>query len=58
MRGNVEKVLERDQKLGDLEDKSDALRDGAARFETTSRKLKSKMWWKNMKVIFRLRGSV
>ena len=49
MRNNVEKVLERDAKLGDLEDKSDALKDGAERFQTSSRKLKNKMWWKNLK---------
>eukprot|EP00052_Salpingoeca_macrocollata_P025276 m.230037 g.230037 ORF g.230037 m.230037 type:complete len:96 (+) comp22404_c0_seq2:2240-2527(+) len=49
MRQNVEKVLERDQKLGDLEDRSDALKDGASRFQSSSRKLKNQMWWKNMK---------
>eukprot|EP00128_Syssomonas_multiformis_P016785 Colp12_sorted_trinity150504_noHs@7311 len=50
MKNNVDKVLERDAKLTDLEDKTEALRDGAARFETTSKKLKHKMWWKNCKM--------
>ena len=30
--------------------RTEHLRDGASRFETTARKLKRKMWWKNMKV--------
>lgn len=49
MRNNMEKVLERDAKLGDLEDKSDQLADGAQRFQMTSRKLKNAMWWQNAK---------
>eukprot|EP01136_Pigoraptor_vietnamica_P013553 Opistho-1_new@54697 len=49
MKNNVDKVLERDAKLTDLQDKSEALRDGAERFKTTSRKLKRKMWYKNLK---------
>jgi hypothetical protein len=49
MRGNIVKVLERGEKLTDLEDKSEHLRDGASRFEMTARKLKRKFWWKNLK---------
>eukprot|EP00042_Codosiga_hollandica_P026614 m.127004 g.127004 ORF g.127004 m.127004 type:complete len:97 (-) comp52249_c0_seq1:231-521(-) len=49
MKDNMVKVLERDQKLNDLEDKSEGLRDGAARFEKSAVKLKRKMWWKNLK---------
>lgn len=49
MRENLNKVLERDEKLTDLEDKSEHLRDGASRFEKTARKLKRKFWWKNLK---------
>ncbi len=30
--------------------RAEALRDGASRFETTARKLKRNMWWKNTKV--------
>ena len=40
MRNNVEKVLERDTRILDLEDKSESLRDGALRFEKTAKKLK------------------
>jgi hypothetical protein len=49
MRANLEKVLERDTMLSNLEDKSENLKDGANRFETTARKLKHKFWWKNLK---------
>lgn len=50
MRVNVDKVLERDQKLSELDDRADALQAGASQFEATSGKLKNKMWWKNMKM--------
>ena len=33
MHKNVENVLERDRKLGDLEERADALQDGCAQFE-------------------------
>lgn len=50
MRVNVDKVLERDQKLSELDDRADALQAGASQFEASAGKLKRKMWWKNMKV--------
>uniref|UniRef100_A0A6C0EC70 V-SNARE coiled-coil homology domain-containing protein n=1 Tax=viral metagenome TaxID=1070528 RepID=A0A6C0EC70_9ZZZZ len=49
MKENVIKVMDRDAKLNDLEDKSEALRDGAARFENTARKLKWSYCKKNAK---------
>ncbi|XP_077533671.1 neuronal Synaptobrevin isoform X8 [Haemaphysalis longicornis] len=51
MRVNVEKVLERDQKLSDLDDRADALQQGASQFEQQAGKLKRKFWWKNCKMI-------
>uniref|UniRef100_A0A671Q590 Vesicle-associated membrane protein 1 n=1 Tax=Sinocyclocheilus anshuiensis TaxID=1608454 RepID=A0A671Q590_9TELE len=50
MRVNVDKVLERDQKLSELDDRADALQAGASQFESSAAKLKNKYWWKNMKV--------
>lgn len=50
MRTNVDKVLERDQKLSELDDRADALQQGASQFETQAAKLKSKFWWKNAKM--------
>ncbi|XP_059364866.1 vesicle-associated membrane protein 1-like [Carassius carassius] len=46
---NVGKVLERDQKLSELDDRADALQAGASQFESCAAKLKNKYWWKNCK---------
>lgn len=58
MRVNVDKVLERDQKLSELDDRADALQAGASQFETSAAKLKRKYWWKNLKVKGRRWGQV
>jgi len=51
MKVNVEKVLERDQKLSELENRADALQQGATQFEQHAGKLKRKYWWKNLKMM-------
>lgn len=51
MRVNVEKVLERDQKLSELDNRADALQHGAAQFEQQAGKLKRKYWWQNLKMM-------
>lgn len=51
MRVNVEKVLERDQKLSELDQRADALQHGASQFEQQASKLKRKQWWANMKMM-------
>lgn len=51
MRVNVEKVLERDQKLSELDVRADALQHGASQFEQQAGKLKRKQWWANMKMM-------
>ncbi|XP_045719684.1 vesicle-associated membrane protein 3-like [Mirounga angustirostris] len=50
MKVNVDNVLERDQKLSELDDRADALKAGASQFETIAAKLKRKYWWKNCKM--------
>ncbi|XP_076315273.1 vesicle-associated membrane protein 3-like isoform X2 [Tachypleus tridentatus] len=50
MKTNVEKVLERDNKLSELDDRADALQQGASQFEQQAGKLKRKFWWKNCKM--------
>ncbi|XP_048734763.1 vesicle-associated membrane protein 3-like isoform X2 [Ostrea edulis] len=50
MRVNVDKVLERDQKISELDDRADALQAGASQFEASAGKLKRKYWWKNCKM--------
>ncbi|KRZ89669.1 Synaptobrevin-1, partial [Trichinella sp. T8] len=51
MKVNVEKVLERDAKLSQLDDRADALQEGASQFEKSAATLKRKYWWKNCKMI-------
>ncbi|XP_070207535.1 synaptobrevin-like isoform X4 [Littorina saxatilis] len=51
MRVNVDKVLERDQKISELDDRADALQAGASQFEASAGKLKRKYWWKNCKMM-------
>ena len=51
MKNNVEKVLERDQKLSELDERADALQDGASQFEKQAGKLKNKFWLQNLKYI-------
>ncbi|XP_069099215.1 vesicle-associated membrane protein 1 [Pleurodeles waltl] len=54
LRVNVDKVLERDQKLSELDDRADALQAGASQFESSAGKLKRKYWWKNCKMMIML----
>uniref|UniRef100_A0A1B0DBZ6 Uncharacterized protein n=1 Tax=Phlebotomus papatasi TaxID=29031 RepID=A0A1B0DBZ6_PHLPP len=56
MKTNVEKVLERDQKLSELDDRADALQQGASQFEQQAGKLKRKFWLQNLKVIVFLKA--
>ncbi|RTG81211.1 uncharacterized protein DC041_0008667 [Schistosoma bovis] len=50
MRVNVDKVLERDKNLSELDGRADALQAGASQFEASAGKLKRKFWWKNCKL--------
>lgn len=51
MRLNVDKVLERDAKLSQLDDRADALQMGASQFEQSAGALKNKFWLKNLKMM-------
>jgi len=42
----VDKVLERDQKLNELDDRADALQQGASQFKVNTTKLKRKYWFR------------
>jgi vesicle-associated membrane protein 7 len=46
---NIEKVLERGEKIELLVDKTDRLNQQAFRFESSSRALRRAMWWKKMR---------
>ena len=58
MRMNVDKVLERDSKLSQLDDRADALQMGASQFEQSAGALKRKYWWKNLKMMLILGGVI
>jgi vesicle-associated membrane protein 4 len=51
MKDNVNKIIERDVKLNDLEDISDELNESAYTFERKANKLKKIMWWRNKKIL-------
>ncbi|PVD39465.1 hypothetical protein C0Q70_02096 [Pomacea canaliculata] len=56
MTQNIERVLERGDRLEDLMDKTEELEAGAANFQKTSRKIRKKYWWKNKKMTLILCG--
>lgn len=50
MMDNIDKVLDRGEKIELLVDKTDALRSQADTFQRTGRTLRRKMWWQNLKM--------
>ena len=46
---NIEKVLERGEKIELLVDKTDRLNQQAFRFESSSRELRRAMWWRRVR---------
>lgn len=51
LKDNINKVLERGEKLDDLIDKTDDLRATADSFQKTSTRVARKYWWKNVKMM-------
>ncbi|XP_046873781.1 vesicle-associated membrane protein 8 isoform X4 [Hypomesus transpacificus] len=51
LKDNINKVLERGEKLDDLIDKTDDLRSSADTFQRTSTRVARKYWWKNTKIM-------
>lgn len=47
---NIEKVLQRGEKIELLVDKTEALNQSAKKFQKASKSLKTAMWWKNVKM--------
>eukprot|EP00877_Chromochloris_zofingiensis_P007989 jgi/Chrzof1/3443/Cz12g25180.t1 len=47
---NIEKVLERGERIELLVDKTDDLRFQAEKFQKSGRQLRNKMWWANLKM--------
>ncbi|XP_074848120.1 vesicle-associated membrane protein 8-like [Carettochelys insculpta] len=51
MTQNIDKVLQREEKLSDLVDRTDDLQVAAHAFQKTTTKISRKMWWKNTKMM-------
>ncbi|KAK7053099.1 Vesicle-associated membrane protein 2 [Halocaridina rubra] len=51
MKTNVERIIEREEKLTNLDERANNLTTSASQFQQTSRKLKRKYWWKNLKMM-------
>ncbi len=49
MKGNIEKVLKREEALADIEGKAEELAANSHRFASVASRLKRKFWWKNAK---------
>merc|ERR1712126_52622 len=52
MRNNIDKVLERDSKLSDLDTRASTLEASSSMFQQSSRRLRKKYWWQNLKMKF------
>ena len=50
LKGNVEKALERGEKIEVLVVKADKLQTDAFKFEHLAKKVKKKYWWQNLKM--------
>ena len=58
MRDNIGKVLDRGDKLGDLEDKSENLMEGAQAFRRGAKKLSWNTWCQSLRSYFIVGGIV
>ena len=47
LRDNLKKAVERDGKLGTLDERTDQLKEGALQFQKTSKQLEAQMWQEN-----------
>merc|ERR1712080_455916 len=50
MRNNIDKVMERDAKLSDLDHRASNLEASSSMFQQSSGRLRKKYWWSNMKM--------
>ena len=58
MRDNVNKVLERDVKLSELDTRAEDLEAASNSFATSAKKVRKKMWWENLKMKLIIGGVV
>jgi len=50
IKSNVDKVLEREGKLSQLEERADRLQEGTEQFHRSATRIKKKHFWENMKM--------
>uniref|UniRef100_A0A8C6TAK1 Vesicle-associated membrane protein 4 n=1 Tax=Neogobius melanostomus TaxID=47308 RepID=A0A8C6TAK1_9GOBI len=50
MQENISKVIERGERLDDLQDKSESLSDNASAFSSRAKQLHRRMWWRDTKM--------
>ncbi|XP_058887382.1 vesicle-associated membrane protein 4-like [Acipenser ruthenus] len=50
MQENITKVIERGERLDDLQDKSESLSDNASAFSSRAKQLRRRMWWRECKM--------
>ena len=50
MKSNLNKVIERDAKMSELQARSETLQMGASQFQLQATQIKRKMWWQNFKM--------
>ncbi|XP_030044127.1 vesicle-associated membrane protein 1 isoform X4 [Microcaecilia unicolor] len=51
VRVNIDKVMQRDENLSEMDDRADRLVQDASLFASSAAKLKRKFWWKNCKMM-------
>ncbi|XP_067085879.1 vesicle-associated membrane protein 4 isoform X1 [Osmerus mordax] len=50
MQENISKVIERGERLEDLQDKSESLSDNASAFSSRAKQMHRRMWWRDTKM--------
>jgi len=50
MQANIDKLLERGQRMEDLENKSELLSSRSGEFRVFSKRIKKKMWWEHKRL--------
>ncbi|XP_069050498.1 vesicle-associated membrane protein 4 isoform X2 [Lepisosteus oculatus] len=50
MQENITKVIERGERLDELQDKSESLSDNASAFSSRAKQLHRRMWWRDCKM--------
>ncbi len=57
MRENVSKMLDRGERLDELNARSEALSDASAEFRSSSLRVRNRMWWQNTKAKLAMGGA-